>query len=619
MHKFRDLLTVQRSIIIVSLLIELFYLFSLPFYAVLGLIVLGTFIFTSFTSLASRILFSFFLLFSSTVEILLILGLFRIQTMASRQSALIFLTCINIAVTIFSFRAAKNMTIKFNLKNIIPDYLFGFIFFIIFFISANFRPSRSRNLWAFAGWDHSGQHLAQIVDLNIKGSLYYDALNGTLYPRAIHAFIAQFNALLFTIHISPQTRLNSAFNILVLMDWLGSGLTLLLLLVIYKYIVDSFHTSRLTLVIGSLLVGWVYSSDQFLLLPMHFGWSASIAGVWVVLYGIYGFLCVTNIYARVLLLSLTSVLIINTWTLLFPLVFLLQLFALKKIIVKKSRLSILKRSAFLVFCLTLELVGSVPLILQTFGKYANTSSFAAKDYVPTFFLLLEIGILWGTGIFLWKLRHRNQKEIRFYVLVVLGFILVTYGFALVINSPLLDLYYYPAKLLWTLLLLLIPVCIVAFILPINKYLKNFSFKGTSLFILSVLLFSTCFSSQLSWCDFTNTNIFKNANFRAYPIEDKEILQNISLLNHVGPVVIWNDDRFDYVNSYWLVLSGHLTISPFDANNEDKTKLCFFLSANPNTFLISRKLEQLNQIESNCKFRGQSFLFKSRLQKTTSIN
>jgi hypothetical protein len=278
----------QIIIIALSLQFVIFYV-SVPVLALILLLVLNSYLFTFQTSFISRLTLSFLTVFGFFVTILLVFGILGLNTLSNQKGATVFVSFLNLAITYLAIIRTRHKKINFvfNLRE--QTYLSGFIFFLSFFFLAWFRHYENRNLWAFIGWDRSGQHLAQIIDLNAKGIFYYE-FPETLYPRAIHSVLAQFNALTITPSISPQQRINQAFELLIWAEWLGAFLTLLLLLLIFRQIAAKLKIRPFSLTCGSLLIGWIYSSDQFLLVPFYHGWSASIAGAWLCLLAAWVFL-----------------------------------------------------------------------------------------------------------------------------------------------------------------------------------------------------------------------------------------------------------------------------------------------------------------------------------------
>lgn len=604
-------ITVSGALIVLALscLLQISLIFALPIFAVLMFTLIGTFLLSDNITLDKRLVFSFVLNFAAVTFILLILGIKRIKTFSDEHDSFVFLTILNIIVSTSAFIVQKKKNIvEISFKES-KNYLAGSLFFIPFVVLAWFRNDSNRNSWALVGWDHSGQHLAQIIDLNSRGSFFYEQ-ETTLYPRAIHSYIAQFNALRLSPDSLPEKKLNNAFEMLIAFDWIGSILALVLLLLIFKELSEKLKFSRTKVIVGSLLIGWIYSSDQFLLWPLIYGWSSSLVVAWLCLAAVYGHIIIESTRTKFLFLCLIGYLVVHSWTLVFPFILTLQFAAMIQIYRDRKASKLRKSFVMVSLGIFLEATAILPVVFATIGVYNSASSFSAKNFVPEFFQPLLFVIIISSVILFFKLHTVSLLRSRIYIAAVLINIATVYVFAIMIDSPLNQLYYYPAKLLWNYLLLLVPF--VAIFLLYS--LKNIAFEkhGTIMIFTScIILFSiSLFSAKNSWNSFANTKLIKSSDYLLYPTANKKILQESGLLNYPGPIVIWNKDGYDPISAYWVILSGHPTISPFDANDSISKTVCQFFSDNPNTTLVSRNLVALSEIRNTCQFTGRSLVFNS---------
>ena len=372
-----------------------------------------------------------------------------------------------------------------------------------------------------------------------------------------------------------------------------------------------------SLTCGSLLIGWIYSSDQFLLVPFYHGWSASIAGAWLCLLAAWVFLVTKEASGKFILLSIVSVLTAHTWTLVLPFVGMLQILALIQFF--RSRLEFSRKKLVLILLTILvEILTILPLALITFNEYANPTAFNAENFVPVFFLPLQISLIIFSILIGKRLRlHDNQGSYLYFWAASIG-IVSTYIFAIRIESPLIQLYYYPAKLLWTYLLLLVPISIASLLYFTRRLLVMLeaNSKLAMGFLLIALFSATTYSAQFSWATFSSKNYLNSSmgNSFIYPSENKILLQGLEILNKEGSVVIWNADGFDYVNSYWLILSGHLTVSPFVANEQNYPQLCQYLRDHRDTLLVGRDRKVLLLIRERCEFVGEVLFYDTDLRR-----
>jgi hypothetical protein len=611
--------TTQIMVISASLQFVIFNL-SVPILALILLLVLGTYVFTFQTSFVSRLLLSFVTIFGSFVSILLVFGILGLNTLSNQKIATIFISTLSLALTFLATIRTKQKKINFALNFKGQTYLSGFIFLLPFLFLAWFRPYENRNLWAYIGWDRSGQHLAQVLDLNAKGTFYYE-FPGTLYPRAMHSVLAQFNALTITPTVSPQQRINQAFGLLIWVEWLGAILTLLLLLLIFQHIAIKLKIRPFSIACGSLLIGWIYSSDQFLLVPFNHGWSASIVGAWLCLLAAWGFLVFKENSYKFIFLSAISMLTAHTWTLVLPFVGVLQFFVLVQFLGSKIGFS-RKKLVLILFTIFAEILALLPLVLVTFSEFANTDSFNAKNYVPLFYLPLQIVLIISSILIVNRLRHNDNQSSYLLIWAVSLGIVSTYLFAVSIESPLIKLYYYPAKLLWTYLLLLVPFCVVS-IVYFSRKILNFLDSTNRIaagFLILSLFGATAYSAKFSWVTFSGNNLVNSTlgSSLVFPYENKVLLQNLDILNKNRSIVIWNADGFDYVNSYWLILSGHPTISPFDANDQNYQQLCQFLRDRKDTLLVGRDREVLLFVREECEFVGEVLFYNKDFRRLLKI-
>lgn len=609
-----------QIVVISSFLQFVVFTQSIPILALILLLILGSFVFTFQTSFVSRLLLSFVTVFGSFVSILLFFGVLSLNTLSDQKVATIFISTFSLVITILAIIRTKQKKIDFALNFKEQIYLSGLIFLLPFFGLAWFRPDEERNLWAFIGWDRSGQHLAQIIDLNAKGTFYYE-FPGTLYPRAMHSVLAQFNALRLTPSITPQQRVNQTFEILIWCEWLGAILTLLLLLLIFRQLAVKLKVSAFFQTCGSLLIGWIYCSDQFLLVPLQYGWSASIVGAYLCLLAAWGFLEIQKSLYKFMFLSAIGMLTAHTWTLVLPFVGFLQIVVLIQFLLSKSELD---RRKLLWMTLTIfaEVLSVLPLALVTFNEYANPTAFNAQNYVPIFFLPLQIALMIFSILIANRLRLIDKQGSYLYFWAVSLGLASTYLFAVRIESPLIQLYYYPAKILWTYLLLLVPICIVSIVYFLQKLLGKLNSNNKVMIgiLLLALIGASSYSAKFSWVAFSSKNLLNSTlgNSMVFPAENKMLLQNLEILDKKGSIVIWNADGFDYVNSYWLILSGHPTISPFDANSQNYQQLCQYLMDREDTLLVGRDREVLLLVRERCEFVGEIQFYDKDLRRLFRI-
>jgi hypothetical protein len=605
------------QIVVISAFLQfLVYTQSIPILAIMLLLFLGSFVFTFQASFVSRLLLSFVTVFGSFVSILLFFGVLGLNTLSDQKVATVFISTFSLVITFLAIIRTKQKKVDFVLDFKEQGYLSGFIFLLPFFSLAWFRPYEERNLWAYIGWDRSGQHLAQIIDLNARGAFYYE-FPGTLYPRAMHSFLAQFNALTLTPSISPQQRVNQTFEILIWCEWLGAILTLLLLLLIFRQLAIKLKVPAFFQICGSLVIGWIYCSDQFLLVPFLHGWSASIVGAWLCLLAAWGFLEIQTPLYKFMFLSAIGMLTAHTWTLVLPFVGFLQVVVLIQILLSKSQVD-RRKLIWVTLTIFAEVLSVLPLALATFNEYANTTAFNAENYVPIFFLPLQIALMICSIVIANRLRlYDKQGSYLYFWAVSLG-LASTYLFAVSIDSPLIQLYYYPAKLLWTYLLLLVPICVVSIVYFLRNFLGNLNSKNKVAigFLLFTLIGTSFYSAKFSWVTFSSKYLIDSTlgNSLVFPAENKMLLQNLEILNRKGSIVIWNADGFDYVHSYWLILSGHPTISPFNANNQNYPQLCQYLMDRKDTLLVGRDREVLLLIGERCKFVGEIQFYDKDLNR-----
>jgi hypothetical protein len=541
-----------------------------------------------------------FTVFMSTISLLLFfLGSVGIESLAHSNQAVFFILPLNVFFLTCGILGDRFKLIE---KKVLRDFKClspGIIFPGVFFLIAQAGYKGVKNVWAFIGWDHSGQHLAQIVDLNARGTFYYSADQDVLYPRAFHAVAAQFNALGLNQSVSVQDKLNDAFSILIYFDWVGSLVSLICLLLVFYYFARFFKFSNIYISLGALIVGWIYSSDQFLLWSLYYGWSASLAGSWQLLTLVVTFLYTSNPATRLILCGLLTILVAHSWTILLPFFIFIQLYVIWQLY--KSRTL---RASNLLFVLggifILQFSSIFPLALQTFTAYSSSDSFFANNYVPTFHPTLEFFLISSLFYLLSKKnKKRLSQESVFLAKSILLSIIIVYLYAIYIGSPLVQLYYYPAKLLWTFLIVLVPILSLVVVVFL-QYIFRWRLKIWGFFsILVALSAGSTVVSPGSINVFSSRNLISTDTLRIFPTENAELLLNSDILNTPGPLVIWHQDGFDYVNAYWSILSGHKSVNPLEANSQDVAVLCNFLKANPGGTFVSKNRLLVQDILRNC--------------------
>jgi hypothetical protein len=86
------------------------------------------------------------------------------------------------------------------------------------------------------------------------------------------------------------------------------------------------------------------------------------------------------------------------------------------------------------------------------------------------------------------------------------------------------------------------------------------------------------------------------------IEKVKFLMNFEFDNFSEEkIVFWNEDGFDYSNSYWFIIGGVESIDPVSANNVDRNTLCEFTNDDKKTLIFSTKSNFIQEFSDTCKF------------------
>lgn len=532
-----------------------------------------------------------------TFTVLLVLGKIDLTTLNNYDHQKIFLAISNFFIFVVYLLLSpgrQNRVTRFH-----KETIYGLCWLLPFIALTLMQENGFRNRWLYAGWDASGQHLAQVVGLLKEGRLIYNSAEGFIYPRAIHSVLAHLISLSDISNTPNSQILNSAMTMLLYGFWTFTALSLLALIRIAIFLANRFSFSNSEMLLCINLIGFVFVSDQFLPWSLFNGWLASLFNAFLTLVVVLLNLEENSAKRRMFMNSTLLILIINTWPIyaLFVGIFLCRdMYTL----LKHRSLNYLNY-----VLLNLIYVGLLtwPLLSETVKDYGSINSFNHRDFVPTFFWPLEVAILVGLLVLRFGSKSFKKAKIVFDFMAVTGFIIFPYFFAIYIQSPLYNMYYFPAKILWNSMLVALPFAIIGGLTFMAKLLniKRSTFLNRVVVIVLILLLPI--SSGHGFGAFDSNLGRHEIRSKLIPRIDLEFLKSGEFLNNPGSKVVWNGDRYDFLFSYWLILSGNKTISPFVANQKDIISMCNFIKNNDNVYFFSRNIRYINYVEKNCLAKG----------------
>jgi len=532
------------------------------------------------------------LLIGTLIFLQLILGFFRIQYY-SNSYILIIISLLSHTLFFYfihlrsqgQFRSVKNL--KLLIISSLP-----YMVLIIYNLSLN-KYERFR--WALSGWDHIGQHVAQITFLKSIGYFNYDVTaepdSGNItfynmYPRALHSVIMFY--LSMRENNNTSNFIADAFIYLSIFELIIIFLIILNLLgiVIHFFNLKQDYFRPVFLTIASFLVGVFALHDLFLNWFLRFGWSNSLFTAFVISSILLIYHTNEKHFIDLITILLLNIILVHIWPYFIVFIFLnLTLFMYKY----RKRFGLPKLLlTFFVF-----LVAIWQIIFFTIKYYLDESSVSSNAYTPGISNFVVIFLILSFIFYISLCNFNHFFPMLPYFFLIVNFLVIY----LIDGSSFQDLNYVASKFLQVVLLIAIPFLCV-FIMLIGKKISSFLFIP----LLIVLIVTIFVNSRQGIMQLIGKENLFGSTITLPSIEKVKFLMNFEFDNFSEEkIVFWNEDGFDYSNSYWFIIGGVESIDPVSAHNVDRNTLCEFTNDDKKTLIFSTNSNFIQEFSDTCKF------------------
>jgi hypothetical protein len=539
------------------------------------------------------------LLFGTLIFSQLILGIFQVSYYSNY---FILITISFLSHSLFFYYVNKCTRGVFrstlDLKLLIITSL-PYLILIIYNLSLS-RYDRLR--WALSGWDHIGQHVAQITVLKSVDYFNYDVnidptsgnIASNMYPRALHSVI------MFYLSIRRDKNtvsfISDAFAYLSYFELILIFLITLNLLgtLGYLYSLKPNYVRPWNIFLGSFLIGIIVLHDLFLSWFLAFGWSNSLFAAFIISAILLIYQTSQKHLFDLLAILLLNIMLVHTWPYFILFVFLNLTFFLYKF---RDRFGLTR----LFFILLVFFVPLYQIFFYTIKYFLSKSAVAHNNYTPGISSFVIIFLLGSFIFYLFICNFNHLSSILPYFFLLINFLLIY----TIDDSRFKDLNYVASKFLQILLVISIPFFIL-FILYFGKKIGNLLFIP----LLVVLVITSFTNSRQGVMQLIGKENMMGSIISLPSKEQVKFLMNFDFAKFLDKkVVFWNENGYDYSNSHWFMIGGIETINPVSANNVDRNTLCDFTSDDKKTLIISTKPTFIQEFKDFCKFNYEILMFK----------
>ena len=532
------------------------------------------------------------LLFGTLIILQLILGFFRISYYTNSY-ILIMISLLSHSLFFYFihsrsqgvFRSAKNL--KLLIISSLP-----YMVMVVYNLSLN-KYERFR--WALSGWDHIGQHVAQITFLKGIGYFNYDVTvdpeSGNItfynmYPRALHSIMM--------FYLSMRRNNNTSIFIADAFVYLSIFELILIFLIIINMLGILIHLFNLKqnyirpifLIVGSSLVGIFALHDLFLNWFLRFGWSNSLFTAFIISSILLIYHTTEKHLIDLITILLLNIILVHTWPYFIVFVFLNLLFFMYKY---RMRFGLPK--LLLMLFVFFAAIGQI--IFFTIKFFLNKSSVSSNAYTPGISNIVVIFLLLSFIFYIFICNFNQFYTILPYFFLIVNFLIIYR----IDDSRFQDLNYVASKFLQVVLLIAIPfLCIL--LMYIGNRISGFLFIPL-LVLLMVIIFV---NSRQGIMQLIGRENLMGSTISLPSSEKVKFLMNFKFDKFSEEkIVFWNEDGFDYSNSYWFIIGGIESIDPVSANNIDRNTLCEFTNDEKKTLIFSTKSSFIQEFRDTCKF------------------